>query len=481
MASFLTPHPKAGWRYQRHIPKELRPMLGGRTTSVKYIPAMSRRDAEKQARAFATQDDELWSKLRQLSATEAAHLASSGGLDKVRQSAPDLEFWLRVWRHQQTTFAGMDPRKTIREYGQQIGIDPARLPDEIGPEKTALMMYDGLRGAKDRERQTLEALQRHDSVLRKLIPQASEFSLDGLFQLWIKVREPRLTHRHDAIIKKFRDVIGDVDYRLVTQADIAKFRDHLATLQLSKESQGNYLTRLKALFSAAVNANKIATNPAAGVNVFGKKPRLKASEDRPFTGAEVRLILEKAEATKLGGQIGGRGKERHTEIMWMLRLLAWTGARPNEIAQLRKCDAGVDNGVSFIHIREGHPEQSVKTGDSRKVPLHKAVADFVSYAHKADDFVFAAFPYNRINGRAAWLKSIFGRFLRQTCEVTEDSKTLYSLRHRFIDATRNAGVSEEMSKALTGHSTGDVHGRYGKGFDLRVLAEAMAKVNPLAD
>jgi hypothetical protein len=110
------------------------------------------------------------------------------------------------------------------------------------------------------------------------------------------------------------------------------------------------------------------------------------------------------------------------------------------------------------------------------------VADFVEFAEKANtDFVFAAFPYDKNNGRAAWLVSNFSRFLRVTCGISNPQQTLYSFRHRFVDATRDAGIPEELSKALTGHSTGDVHGKYGRGAGFRVLSDAMAKVNPMAD
>ena len=442
---------------------------------MKYIPAMSRRDAEQQARAFAVKDDELWSQLRQLSPEEAAQLAAEGGLDAIRKSVPDLEFRLKVAKHQHWMTSNLDPRKTIAEYGQQLGIDPARLPPEPRPEKIALWKLDSLERSAKRELEIKESLHRNNAILKQIAPETSEFSFDGLFALWVKVRAPKIERKHASKIQLFKSVIGDVDYRTVTQSHAAKFRDHLASMGITKASQHNYLTVVRSMFSAAVSENKLPSNPISGVTVHGKRQNGKAHEDRPFTGAEERLILEKAVETKFGFK-------RHVEAMWMLRLLAWTGARPKEIAQLRKRDVYVELGVPLIHIREEQPLQSVKTSDPRKVPLHRAVADFVAYAKDADDdFIFARFPHDKNNGRSSWLTSRFGRFLRETCGIEERKKTLYSFRHRFIDATRNAGMPEEMSKALTGHSTGDVHGKYGRGAGLRTLAEAMAKVDPLSD
>jgi integrase len=135
----------------------------------------------------------------------------------------------------------------------------------------------------------------------------------------------------------------------------------------------------------------------------------------------------------------------------------------------------------LIHIRADHPEQSVKTGKGRIVPLHPSVQEFIAFAETKDDFVFDTFPYDKNNGRIAYIGQRFGKFLREVCEIIEPQKTLYSFRHRFVDATRNAEVSEEMSKVLTGHSSGDIHGKYGRGPALKKLAEAISKVNPLAD
>ena len=458
MASYLNPHPKTGWRYQRAIPKDLRPLLGGRKVSVKYIPAMSQRDAEKQARAYAVADDERWSKLRGLSPKEAK-VVSFWGIDRLGDVLPTLEWKIAAAKQDQVALrdeirTNKNDPATIESVNRQI--------QELEARKTYLL---GL-------------LREQQELFENLTEDSSGFSLDDLFNLWVKVKEPKTTRKHASKMQLFKSVIGDVDYRTVTQAEAAKFRDHLATMDIEKPSQHNYLTVVRAMFSAAVSENKIPSNPISGITVHGKRPNGKAHEDRPFTGAEERLILERAAETKFGGN-------RHEDVMWVLKLLAWTGARPNEIAQLRKCDVYVEFGVPLIHIREGHPFQSVKTSDSRKIPLLPAVADFVAYAKKAnDDFVFSSFSRNSCNGRAAWFMKNFRKLLNEKCDITGDRrKTLYSFRHRFADATRDprTGVSVEISKYLMGHSTGDVHGKYGRGVGLRQMAEAMAELNPLAD
>ena len=233
MASYLNPHPKTGWRYQRGIPKDLRSLFGGKKVSVKYIPAMPRREAEKHARAYAVKDDELWSKLRQLSAEEAAKVVGSGGMEALQQSLPDQEFWLRVAKHGRWSASNIDPYKTIRDYEKILGVNTGLPDDCITPEKTALWKHESMERWTKKEAELKEEIHNNSAILNKISPKSSEYSLDCLFKLWVKVQEPKTTRKQLAVIQLFKEVVGDVDYRTVTQAEAAKFRDHLAAMRKS--------------------------------------------------------------------------------------------------------------------------------------------------------------------------------------------------------------------------------------------------------
>jgi integrase len=167
--------------------------------------------------------------------------------------------------------------------------------------------------------------------------------------------------------------------------------------------------------------------------------------------------------------------------MWLLRLAVYTGARINEIAQLRRDNVRVEAGVPLIEFCEGHSQQSIKTGEARKVPLHPAIGDFLAYAKAAKgEFIFGAFPHDKNNGRAATLISTFGKFLRETCEIADTNLTLHSMRKRFADACIVAGLSAVSSRVLIGHAGDDVHAKvYETGPGLRLLAQDVAKLDPL--
>jgi hypothetical protein len=101
-------------------------------------------------------------------------------------------------------------------------------------------------------------------------------------------------------------------------------------------------------------------------------------------------------------------------------------------------------------------------------------------AAKGDDFIFGAFPANKDNGRASWLITYFGDFLRDDCKIVEPHRrlSLYGLRHAFHDSMDRAMVPDKMQRRLVGHTGRDIHSHYG-GSDLKLLADYMAKIEPL--
>ena len=52
----------------------------------------------------------------------------------------------------------------------------------------------------------------------------------------------------------------------------------------------------------------------------------------------------------------------------------------------------------------------------------------------------------------------------------------HSFRHSFEDACRNSDISKEIMDALQGHGEEGMSGRYGRGFFLKKLAEAMGRL-----
>ena len=308
---------------------------------------------------------------------------------------------------------------------------------------------------------------------------AAAYTFDGLYELWLKkgCKRTRCHVRTRDLLKKH---FGNIDFRTITKAQIHEFRKWLPLQGIAVTSQSAIINAAKGMFSRAVRNGNMPNdlNPAHGVHV--DMPKLNPTEG--FTGSQLRLILRLAEETKFGG-------DRHTEVMWMLRLAIYSGLRINEIAQLRKSDVGAakigDKHIPYLHIREGEG-QSVKPGADhrapvRRVPLHPDVHAFVAYAKSSStECIFGAFPPNPSNGRASWVIGNFGAFMRKTCGLTDGKLSQRSFRKSFHRAMSDARLHPDAQRYLVGHAGKDVHDKvYNNSQGLKLLAGEIVNVKPL--
>jgi integrase len=436
-------------RYQLWIPTDLQPLFGGKQSQNKVLSGVAPRDVARTKTVMQALDEQLFSELERLSAERRAAIIAAGGIARLPARIGLLEGQLA--------------------YCEGVAKAIATLPQDI-PDIPPDIIVDSLRAtqafaqARKEARADLAMLQ---PIALRAAP-APAFTFDALYTLWLN-KGCKRTRNHIRTRDLLKAHFGNVDYRTVTRPQVHDFRKWLALQGIALTSQNAILTAVKSMFSEAVDNGDIGDNPAHGVKVKGisNVPR------DGFTGTQLSTILEKAAETKFGGA-------RHVEVMWLLRLAIWSGLRINEIAQLRRDDVGFANGVPFLHIREGEG-QSVKTGAGRRVPLHPACADFVDYAKASKtNFIFGAFPAQSSNGRAYWLIQTFGKFMRETCGITEGKLTLHSMRKSFHRAMSDARLHPDAQRYLVGHAGKDVHDKnYNTSQALRLLAEEIAGVDPL--
>jgi integrase len=264
--------------------------------------------------------------------------------------------------------------------------------------------------------------------------------------------------------------VGDLPIEQITREHIEAFRDGLIKTGISATTVQKYLDVLKALFRWAKRERRlIKINPAEDVSA----PRDTRSSDkkgrRPFNTQELKGVLMAAQSAW-----SKRGRDR--DLLMMLRVLLYTGARPMEIAQLRPCD--VQDGV--ISINDHNGKQIKNEASVRDIPIHPAIADFEKFAKSGGKLVFKSFE--TIGDRKAEaLSSRFTRLLRQHLHITDQRKTLYSLRHNFADACRNARLSPSIQYQLMGHVESNRNAAgYGTGASIQTLRRELAKVDPLS-
>tara|TARA_R110002096_G_scaffold51665_18_gene135070 strand:+ start:76 stop:1788 length:1713 start_codon:yes stop_codon:yes gene_type:complete len=168
-------------------------------------------------------------------------------------------------------------------------------------------------------------------------------------------------------------------------------------------------------------------------------------------------------------------------IYWMYLLALHTGMREGELLQLRKSDVLLDVELPHIDISE---ELDLKTATSvRKVPIHP---DLLAYGlagwiaarpKKAEERLFYEIKLGAEGHRTSAASKKLNNYLKRIGVKKGRKLVFHSLRHNFMDATRNAGVPYERAKQLVGHRDATVSGGYGEGANLQTLAKQVGKID----
>ena len=241
-----------------------------------------------------------------------------------------------------------------------------------------------------------------------------------------------------------------------------------------------------AVISQAVRDGHLDDVPGFS-NPFDKRLRIatEAGEGRSvFDKADLQAIFTSAVYSSDARPQGGGGEAS----FWFPLIGLFSGMRLNEIAQLRVCDLQRDaeTGRWFFDVgRDGG--RNVKTASSiRRVPVHAELIrigllrcrqSLLDAGAKLEDPLWPDVKSSAGLPRSAAWSKWFGRYLRNTVGIKSPGKVFHSFRHTFKRMTRDAGLHEELHDALTGHAGGGSVGRrYGNGFSLASLADAMDRI-----
>jgi integrase len=293
--------------------------------------------------------------------------------------------------------------------------------------------------------------------------------------------------------REFRDALARVPARLPEKLRRLPIRELLKASGIEKlppphsATVNKTLTMLSAITSHAEREGLMDVVPGF-VNPFGKGLKLavderEAESREPFTAGDLTAIFSTGIYTRQERPKGGGGEAAY----WLPLIALFTGARQGEIAQLRIGDLRQDRetGTWFFDIStEGG--RTIKTASSRrKVPLHPELErlgllryrqSLLSKGASPQDPLWPDFKFDTKAGRAGPWSKWFNRYLRDKAGVEDGGKVFHSFRHTFKRMARDAGLSEEMHDALTGHTGGGVGRSYGGGFGLRSLAEAVGRL-----
>jgi len=209
-------------------------------------------------------------------------------------------------------------------------------------------------------------------------------------------------------------------------------------------------------------------------------------EADPFSSAQLQIIFNSPLFTGCRSQRlrtePGETDMSGTSWFWLPLLGLWTGARLNELCQLRVEDVDREGDILFLRLQEGSDTQRIKGGKKRNVPLHPELVrlgfpTYVDAKRRCDSD--RVFPDLKIDAKGYYSdrsSKDFSAYIKKLGAKT-DKTSFHSFRHNFKDACRHAGVNPDINDILLGHALPGMAGRYGDGnIPLLRLHEAICKI-----
>ncbi len=327
------------------------------------------------------------------------------------------------------------------------------------------------------------------------------------YQTWKTERKPsaRTAEAYRLYVDRFIEINGDVPLSLISKKHVRAYRDALTGCprHVPKDMAGRpfwelhswaaserqpVLSRatindkaigaISAVLAVAVRNGEIESNPCEGMKFALKEGEV--STRKPYDDGDLeRLLASPVYADGQRYDAGGGEAQK-----WLPLISLFSGARLEEIGQLRLVDVKSENGIDFFDMREVDetPGQSTsrKTKSSRRrVPIHRVLIEMglLAYVEEQQKLnVLRLFPELReYEGKTThYFSKWWGRYARGF--VTKDrDKTFHSFRHRAVDELRKRALYP-VAQAVLGHHLGDTTSGYGSGFDLVALNDAVQSI-----
>jgi integrase len=169
---------------------------------------------------------------------------------------------------------------------------------------------------------------------------------------------------------------------------------------------------------------------------------------------------------------------------WLPVLGLYTGARLNELCQLRIIDIKNHAGIWYFDFTDEGVGQHLKsTSSKRRVPVHSDIIslgflEYVETAKKANRPMLFDLPIR--NDRYSHTPSKWFNRIKSRALSEHDKKAFHSFRHTFIDYALNKLKLQgnPLLKALVGHTDKEItSGVYGSSFELEDLNNIIQQID----
>lgn len=236
----------------------------------------------------------------------------------------------------------------------------------------------------------------------------------------------------------------------------------------------NRLRKLNAFMNWCTTNGYLEANPLLKIRVMtGSAKEARIS----FEANDLRKLLDveslKQESTK------------HPWRYWLPLLGRTTGARIEELSQLKVPDILEIEGIWCLRIDDEGEGQQLKTSASRRViPIHSKLLElgFGDYVRSLQaphqDYIFP--ELEPVRGKRGHAPSKWFSRYKQKLGITDLRKTFHSFRHTLIDDLGDLGAQDSLIKRIVGHEDSSVtFGIYGSRTPINAMREVLEKIDLL--
>lgn len=291
------------------------------------------------------------------------------------------------------------------------------------------------------------------------------------------ILQPSTVSAKERALNEFSEWAGkDIDINDVTRKVTGAYvSDILVGNGKHPKTNQDTITQLSTFFNYAFRRG-IYENASPwtglGQTVTGSKRGSSKQKERRWTDKELKQLFKTVPS----------GPKYY--LREMAAIAAYTGMRQNEIAELEVAD--IDLKTKTIHVSEGKTESSVRT-----LPIHSKLLPVVKQliGRRTNAYLFETFkPTGKDKKRGHEFSKRFGYWRNQNFPDTlyeinnqghkRSVVNFHSFRRAFANALELAEVPHHTAQQLLGHTRDSMtYGTYSKGVDMKLLREAIEKVD----
>ncbi|EJL6930363.1 tyrosine-type recombinase/integrase [Vibrio cholerae] len=270
----------------------------------------------------------------------------------------------------------------------------------------------------------------------------------------------------------------------LTRNDLLEVRTALIKRGLKTLTVNGYMQDIRAIFNNAEALGLIVKSPAVKLNIKDRDIK----EPKALTESEVIALIE---YFKHGYFTEARRSKKTLEGMkylkWVPQIAAVTGARLNEILQLRKGDIRQSaNGLCwYIDINDRGDNVVKNKSSNRVVPLVDGaygfdlelfLSEIVNTCNEDSENIFRLKNSERTKNTSRIIHQI-NEYRKNRPNSVPENLTMHSLRHTMATLCLNKKMPESFAKEILGHTQSITYGLYGSaGVDVETMYEEMIKL-----